>query len=60
MTETDFTRGNPDAGGLIHSYVPPTRDGCHKAKPVCGNGAFHLRWTDNKARVTCPACLAKL
>lgn len=60
-------RGNPNGRTLdgqineaVHSYVPPSRDGCHNAKPLCGNGAFNLYWTDVKASVTCPECLKRI
>lgn len=53
-----FHRGNPDERQpLVHLCIPPTRDGCHNEKPLCGNGSFHIRMTGNHGRVTCPACL---
>jgi hypothetical protein len=58
MTESAQRRGKPNSGDVIHLCIPATRDGCHAAKPACGNGAYHLWWNDNKTRVTCPACLA--
>jgi hypothetical protein len=53
-----FHRGNPDdRAPLVHLCIPATGDGCHKEKPLCGNGNYHIRMTGNYTRVTCPACL---
>jgi hypothetical protein len=27
---------------------------------LCGSGSYHAKWTDDRAKVDCPACLAKL
>jgi hypothetical protein len=59
-------RGHPDGmtkDGQINEYVhrrriPESRDGCHDARPACGNGAFNLWWSSVEDSVNCPACLA--
>ena len=54
-----FPRGNPEPSSIVHAYVPPSRDGCHKEKPKCGNGAYHIWMSSDPAKVTCAECLKK-
>lgn len=54
--DTDTKRGNPDRNDVRHLRIEATPDGVHPARPACNNGFFHVRWTSNHDRVTCPKC----
>ncbi len=54
-----FNRGKPAPAEhelFVHLYIPKSRDGCHEARPKCGNGAYHIVFTSDPGKVTCPAC----
>lgn len=66
-TSEVYSRGNPDRPSLdgkeqekVHLHQPARIKGVTKDYPLCHNGAFNLRWTDNRNKVTCPACLEKM
>jgi hypothetical protein len=31
-----------------------------KIQPLCRNGSFHIHFTHDRKKVTCPACLEKM
>lgn len=60
-----YSRGNPDGPTLdgkeierVHFHIPAKRPGVTRDYPICLNGAFNLRWTDDDRKVTCEACKA--
>ncbi len=58
---TDTWRGQPGRNELVHLKVATTRPGYGTGtRPLCFNGAYHLEWNVDPAKVTCPACLEKL
>lgn len=54
-------RGSPEYCHLVHLYVPQNRPGMvenvdYSARVACNNGSYHISYTDDMARVTCPKC----
>lgn len=62
-----MTQGQPEHDAVVHRRVPQRRPGMvegdrgawtdYRPKMVCLHGGFHIRFTDNLKRVTCPRCL---
>lgn len=62
-----YSRGNPDGPTLdgkeleaVHLMKDARKPGVTEPFPACYNGAYNLRWTDRKEKVTCPACLERI
>ena len=57
------SRGNPDGPTLdgeeideVH-YKIPTK---FEPRPACNNGAYNIRWTEDRTLVSCSACKTKI
>lgn len=54
------SRGYPNFGVLVHMEHPHSSDSNYRmssGEPLCRNGAWNLKYTREKSRVTCQACL---
>jgi len=55
--QSTYSRGTIDSSNyweLIVHYMPE-----HK-NPLCNNGSYHIRYTGNKKKVSCPICKKRL
>lgn len=60
-------RGNVDLHreSTIHLKTPELRKGLvegvdYEFKTLCNTGAYHIRYTESKNKVTCTYCLARI
>lgn len=58
-------RGRPDNQKIVHLYEKQYRAGMvegrdYNLKVLCNNGSWHIWYTKNVDRVTCPACIERM
>jgi hypothetical protein len=60
-------RGHPnhEDRNLVHLYVPQDRPGMienvdYSVRVACINGNYHINYSDNPEKITCPQCLEKM